>query len=154
GAELPGGQRIGAAELRGVASAGMLCSARELGLSDDAGGLLVLDADAPVGADLREYLSLDDSVLEINVTPNRGDCFSVIGIAREAAARSGAPVRRAVATETPAVHGDTFPVALGAGASCPRFAARIVRNVATGRRSPPWLRERLRRAGLRAIHPV
>ena len=153
GAELPGGQRIAAAELRGVASAGMLCSARELGLSDDAAGLLVLDADAPLGTDLRDYLRLDDHVLEINVTPNRGDCFSVIGIAREAAARGGAPVH-ASAEPVAAAHDQTFPVGLGAGASCPRFAARIVRNLPVGRRSPLWLRERLRRAGLRAIHPV
>jgi phenylalanyl-tRNA synthetase beta chain len=154
GAELPGGQRIAAAELRGIASAGMLCSARELGLSDDAAGLLVLEPDAPLGVDVREYLRLDDAVLEINVTPNRGDCFSVLGIAREAAARSGAAVRRAEPPAVPAAHGDAFDVELNAGARCPRFAARIVHNIAPNRRSPLWLRERLRRAGLRAIHPI
>jgi phenylalanyl-tRNA synthetase beta chain len=154
GAELPGGQRIAAAELRGIASAGMLCSARELGLSDDAAGLLVLEPDAPLGVDVREYLRLDDAVLEINVTPNRGDCFSVLCIAREAAARSGAAVRRAEPPAVPAAHGDAFAVELNAGARCPRFAARIVHNIAPNRRSPLWLRERLRRAGLRAIHPI
>ena len=87
GAKLPSGKAIGAAELRGVQSNGMLCSAKELGLADDVDGLLILDADAPKGASIAEHLRLDDAVLEINVTPNRGDCFSVIGIARELAAR-------------------------------------------------------------------
>src|SRR5262245_35793989 len=81
GAQLPGGKAIGAAELRGVKSNGMLCSGKELGLADDGGGLLLLDADAPKGKSLADYLRLDDAVLEVNVTPNRGDCFSVLGLA-------------------------------------------------------------------------
>ena len=126
----------------------MLCSAKELELADDVDGLLILDADAPKGASVAEYLRLDDAVLEINVTPNRGDCFSVIGIARELAARRSARLRaprdagRAAATIE-----DTFPISLGAGAGCPRFAGRVLRGLSRGARTPLWMRERLRRAG-------
>src|SRR5688500_18055705 len=94
GSKLPSGKAIGAAELRGVKSNGMLCSAKELELVDDVDGLLILDADAPKGAPAAEHLRLDDAVLEVNVTPNRGDCFSVVGIARELAARRDKALRR------------------------------------------------------------
>jgi phenylalanyl-tRNA synthetase beta chain len=154
GARLPNGKDIGAAELRGVKSHGMLCSAKELELVDDVNGLLLLDADAPVGAPLRDYLALDDRILEVNVTPNRGDCFSAIGIARELAARLEKPLRRSQAAPVPAAHDERFPVELRAGDRCPRFAGRVIRDIRTGGKSPLWLRERLRRAGLRAIHPV
>jgi phenylalanyl-tRNA synthetase beta chain len=154
GARLPTGKEIGAAELRGVKSNGMLCSAKELELVDDVDGLLLLDADAPVGAPLRDYLKLDDRILEINVTANRGDCFSVLGIARELAARLGKPLRPSRPRVASAALDDRFAVDLRAGDRCPRFAGRVVRDLRTGHRSPLWLRERLRRAGLRAIHPV
>src|SRR5690606_23643710 len=154
GTRLPGGQTIEAAEIRGVRSAGMLCSAKELGLADDASGLFVLDDDAPAGAALVRYLSLDDAVLDVNVTPNRGDCFSVRGIAREVAALRGARVPAGTVEPVAARGSDTFPVRLAAPAACPRFAGRVVRGVRTGLRSPIWMRERLRRAGVRAIHPV
>jgi phenylalanyl-tRNA synthetase beta chain len=154
GARLPGGKAIGAAELRGVKSSGMLCSAKELELVDDANGLLLLDADAPVGTPLRDYLRLDDSVFEVNVTPNRGDCFSVLGIARELAARLEAPLTKRAVSAAPVTSADRFPVRLEAGGLCPRFAGRVVRGIRTGLKSPLWMRERLRRAGLRAIHPV
>jgi phenylalanyl-tRNA synthetase beta chain len=154
GARLPGGKAIGAAELRGVKSNGMLCSAKELELPDDSAGLLLLDADAPVGTSLADYLHLDDSILEINVTPNRGDCFSLLGIARELAARRDLPLSRNDPKPAPTALSDRFPVELRSPDHCPRFAGRVVRNVPTGRKSPLWLRERLRRAGLRAIHPV
>ena len=154
GATLPGGKAIGAAELRGVLSNGMLCSARELELPDDVDGLLLLDADAPVGRPVAEHLKLDDAILEVNVTPNRGDCFSVLGIARELAARRNTPLAGRKPTAVSPTSNDLFPVALLAGEHCPRFAGRVLRGLRAGARSPFWLRERLRRAGVRAIHPV
>jgi phenylalanyl-tRNA synthetase beta chain len=154
GATLPGGKSIGAAELRGVQSNGMLCSGKELELPDDANGLLLLERDAPLGQPLADYLRLADAILEVNVTPNRGDCFSVLGIARELAARRGLPLARREPKPVRAGSKERFPVELLAGESCPRFAGRVVRGLRAGARSPLWLRERLRRAGLRAIHPV
>jgi phenylalanyl-tRNA synthetase beta chain len=154
GAILPSGTAIGAAELRGVQSNGMLCSAKELGVPDDTNGLLLLENDAPVGEPFAEYGRLDDAVLELNVTPNRGDCFSVLGIAREIAARRGIALNRPDPRPVPIELADRFPVELSAGAACPRFAGRIVRGLHPGIRSPLWLRERLRRTGVRAIHPV
>ncbi len=154
GAALPEGKRIGAAELRGVRSAGMLCSAKELGLGEEGAGLLVLDRDAVIGADLRQQLRLDDSVLDVNVTPNRGDCFSVLGIARELAARSAVPLRQPEPRAAKPAISELFAVELRAGEHCPRFVGRVVRGLRTGLKSPLWLRERLRRAGVRAIHPV
>src|SRR5690606_7371498 len=121
---------------------------------DDAAGLLVLDPDAPVGASLAEHLKLDDEILDIDITPNRGDCFSVIGIAREIGAKQGRDLHPPRLDSVRAVIEDAFPVELRAGTDCPRFAGRVVRDIPTGLKSPVWLRERLRRAGLRAIHPV
>jgi len=154
GTELPGGMKIRAAKIRGVRSEGMLCSARELGLSEDAAGLLILDADAPLGESLRRHLRLDDEALDIDLTPNRGDCFSVLGIAREIAARSGtAPLEESLDCVEPESDG-TFPVEISASEACPRFAGRVITGLSAQARSPDWLRERLRRAGLRPIHPV
>ena len=154
GATLPGGKAIGAAELRGVQSNGMLCSAKELELPDDVDGLLVLDADAPAGRPVAEHLKLDDAILEVNVTPNRGDCFSVLGIARELAARRDIALAGRTHEPTAPTSNDLYSVALLAGEHCPRFAGRVLRGIRGGAKSPFWLRERLRRAGLRAIHPV
>jgi phenylalanyl-tRNA synthetase beta chain len=154
GSKLPDGTVIVAAELRGVASNGMLCSARELELADDVEGILILDGDAPLGAPLREHLKLDDSILDIDITPNRGDCFSVIGIAREIAAKRNVRMRSPALAPVPASTDDELEVDLRAGSDCPRFAGRVVRGVRAGLQSPLWMRERLRRAGLRAIHPI
>jgi phenylalanyl-tRNA synthetase beta chain len=160
GATLPAGQSIGAAKLRGVESAGMLCSAKELGLAEASDGILELPDDAPLGTDLRRYLDLDDTILEINVTPNRGDAMSVLGIAREVAALCGKPLK-IPARHTPASHnvgsaqgGERFLVSLQPGAGAARLVAQAVRGLDNRRGSPMWLRERLRRAGLRAISPV
>jgi phenylalanyl-tRNA synthetase beta chain len=154
GTELPGGVKIKAEKIRGVRSEGMLCSARELGLSDDGAGLFVLDAGAKPGRDLREHLVLDDHVLDIDLTPNRGDCFSVLGIAREIAARRGrGPLDETQDCVEPATD-ETFDVELIDTPACPRFAGRVVSGLDNGARSPDWLRERLRRAGLRPIHPI
>jgi phenylalanyl-tRNA synthetase beta chain len=154
GATLPGGKKIGAAELRGVKSHGMLCSAKELTLVDDTNGLLLLDGDAPVGTSIVDYLRLDDASFEINVTANRGDCFSVLGIARELAAKRGKALTERVPAPASARIEDRLPVELNAGASCSRFAGRVVRGLSTGAKTPLWMRERLRRAGLRPIQPI
>jgi len=155
GAKLPSGKKIGAAELRGVQSNGMLCSAKELELVDDVDGLLILDAEAPKGAPVAEHLRLDDAVLEINVTANRGDCFSVIGIARELAAGRNQRLRRSAAgPAVPPAIADTLPITLGAPAACPRFAGRVVRGLSRAARTPLWMRERLRRAGVRPLRPI
>ncbi|MEJ0087998.1 MAG: phenylalanine--tRNA ligase subunit beta [Pseudomonadota bacterium] len=153
GAKLPGDKAITAAKLRGVDSAGMLCSAKELGIADTSEGILELPADAPVGQDLRAYLDLDDDILELNVTPNRGDAMSVLGIAREVAALTKTEVRLPAASVTEKI-ADRFPTKLTAPEGCSKFTSRTIRGIDNKRTSPAWLRERLRRAGLRAISPV
>jgi phenylalanyl-tRNA synthetase beta chain len=153
GAKLPG-MDIKAAKLRGVESFGMLCSAKELGLADASAGILELPADAPAGEPLREYLGLDDSVLEVSVTANRGDAMSIIGIAREVSALSGLALEGPKAAPAPATIKDTFPVALEAKQGCPKFVGRVIRGVNNRATSPVWLRERLRRCGVRSISPI
>jgi phenylalanyl-tRNA synthetase beta chain len=154
GATLPGNLTITAAKLRGIESVGMLASAKELGLGDAADGILELPADAPVGQSLRSYLQLDEAVLDLNVTPNRGDAMSVIGIAREVAALTGANLTAAAAGNAAPAHKDTFLVQLDAPAGCPRFAGCVVRGINNRAAVPMWMRERLRRVGLRSISPV
>ncbi len=161
GATLADGTRIKQARLRGVDSSGMLCSARELGWVDASEGIIELPPDAPLGADLRDYLDLDDSVLEVNVTPNRGDAMSVLGLAREVAAIAGVSLRAPDATAVVAgVSNDTneralpLTVSLQPGAGAARFLAMVLQGVDNARSSPLWLRERLRRVGLRSISPV
>ena len=153
GAKLPGDKVIIAAKLRGVDSAGMLCSAKELGIADTSEGILELPADAPIGQDLRAYLDLDDDILELNVTPNRGDAMSVLGIAREVAALTKTAVRLPAASVAEKIS-DKFPTKLTAPEGCSKFTSRVIRGIDNKRTSPAWLRERLRRAGLRAISPV
>jgi phenylalanyl-tRNA synthetase beta chain len=154
GAKLPGGMEIRKAKLRGVESHGMLCSARELGLAEDATGLMELPADLAVGLALSDALELDDTVLEINLTPNRGDCLSHLGVAREAAALTDAKLSGPELREVPARINDVFPVELVPGAGCARFAARVIRGVRPDAEAPLWMRERLRRAGLRPISAI
>jgi phenylalanyl-tRNA synthetase beta chain len=154
GTELPGGMKIRSAKIRGVTSEGMLCSAKELQISDDAAGLLVLDGGAPLGESLSDYLKLEDAILDIDLTPNRGDCFSVLGIAREIAARKGeAPLDESLDC-VEATSDRVFAVELSDTEACPRFAGRVLSGLARQAHSPDWLKERLRRAGLRPIHPV
>jgi phenylalanyl-tRNA synthetase beta chain len=162
GARLPGEVPIKAAQLRGVESQGMLCSARELGLGETSEGILELPADLPLGADLRATLDLDDAVLEVNVTANRGDALSVLGLAREVAALSGAALKTprlgitASAASSPrldpAMAG--LPLGLPAKGGAGRLVAGVMRGIDNSRSSPWWLRERLRRSGLRSISPV
>lgn len=154
GALLPGGVKIGRAKLRGVSSDGMLCSEKDLGLSEASDGLFELPNDAPLGQLIREHLQLDDAILDIDLTPNRGDCFSVLGIAREIAATQGLKLETLASSPVAAQSSDTLNVKLEANAGCPRFVGRIVRGISNTATSPVWLTERLRRAGLRPIHPV
>ncbi|MGI8561018.1 MAG: phenylalanine--tRNA ligase subunit beta [Luteimonas sp.] len=143
--------RIEAARLRGVESNGMLCSAKELGLDDDASGLMELAADAPVGVPLADYLGLPDASIELKLTPNRGDCFSVRGIAYDVAAACGGTVADAVATPMPALDDASLPIELHAGADAPRYVGRVIRNVDASVPTPAWMAERLRRSGTRPL---
>jgi phenylalanyl-tRNA synthetase beta chain len=151
GATLPGGVEIKTAKLRGVESFGMLCSARELGLSDAAAGLLDLPQDLVVGTDLTKALALDDRILEINLTPNRGDCMSVAGVAREVAAVGGKALHAPPMNPVAGRADDKFPVKIESGAACPKFVGRVIRGVRPNQVAPLWMRERLRRAGVRSI---
>jgi phenylalanyl-tRNA synthetase beta chain len=154
GAELPNRPAIAATSIRGIESEGMLCSAAELGFADGSDGILELPSDAPPGLSLRVQLDLDEPILELNITPNRGDAMSVLGIAREVAALS----RRAIAgpnlSPVAPGFGATIEVRLEWPVACPVFAARVLRNLDNRRSSPLWLRERLRRAGVRSISPI
>jgi phenylalanyl-tRNA synthetase beta chain len=154
GVKLPNGIKLKKSKIRGVVSNGMLCSAIELGLGDDSDGIIELPADAPAGTPLAEYLKLPDAVIDLDLTPNRGDCFSVLGIARDVAALTASEMKEPTVNPVPATIDDTHPVELGAPEGCPRFAGRVIRNIDLTARSPVWMTERLRRAGLRPIHPV
>ena len=151
GAKLPGGIEIKKAKLRGVESSGMLCSARELTLSEESSGLMDLPAELRTGEDITRALGLDDTILEINLTPNRGDCMSVAGVAREVGAVRRIPLHPPEIKSVDATIDDRFPVRIEAGQACPRFAGRVIRGVQPGAKSPGWMQERLRRAGVRPI---
>ncbi|WP_459614451.1 phenylalanine--tRNA ligase subunit beta [Bordetella sp. 2513F-2] len=151
GAELPGGMRIGVAKMRGVASSGMLCSARELGLSQDHGGLLALPDTLAPGTDLRKALDLDDTVFTLKLTPNRADCLSVLGVAREVAALTGAPLTLPAAEPVAATIDARLPVSIQAPDLCGRFAGRVIRGVNARAATPDWMKRRLERAGQRPI---
>jgi phenylalanyl-tRNA synthetase beta chain len=151
GAELPGGFQIKPVKMRGVESQGMLCSARELGLSEDHSGLLALAADAPVGSDVRELLQLDDTVFTLKLTPNLAHCMSVYGVARELAALSGAPLEQPAIRAVPPAIDDRLEVKLSAPDLCGRFSGRVIRGVNGKAPTPDWMRQRLERAGQRSI---
>lgn len=154
GAALPGGIAIKAAKLRGVDSQGMLCSAKELGVDPDASGLLELPADAPVGTKLADFLGLPDASFELKLTPNRADCFSVRGVAFDVAAALGAQVNALQIPEAAVTTQAGFPVELAAGADTPRFCGRVIEGLDPAAKSPLWMTERLKRAGLRPISPL
>jgi phenylalanyl-tRNA synthetase beta chain len=150
GAKLPNGTEIKKAKLRGVESFGMLCSARELTLSEDTAGLMNLPTDFATGQDVAAALSLDDTIFEVNPTPNRGDCMSVAGVAREVSAARATPLHPPVFGPVTAAIDDTFPVRIE-GAGCPKLAGRVIRGARPDATSPSWMQERLRRAGVRPI---
>lgn len=146
--------KIKRARLRGVESFGMLCSAKELGLSDDHSGLLELPADAPVGTDLRDYLSLDDATIEVDLTPNRADCLSIRGLARDVSASCEAEYTGREIPPVPAAISDEFTIRLESPIDCPRYAGRIIRGIDPNAKTPLWMTETLRRCGLRSISPT
>ncbi|HUR39662.1 MAG TPA: phenylalanine--tRNA ligase subunit beta [Verrucomicrobiae bacterium] len=154
GAKLPDGTEIRTAPLRGVESAGMLCSAKELALAEKSDGLLELDASAKVGTPIGAHLRLADATLALELTPNRGDCLSILGLSREISAVFGVPHRRPTIAATKVTSKRRYPVALESRADCARYAGRAIERIDPAARTPDWMRERLRRAGIRCIHPV
>ncbi|MDA1075255.1 MAG: phenylalanine--tRNA ligase subunit beta [Proteobacteria bacterium] len=154
GAVLPGDFKIKKAKLRGVESSGMLCSAAELGVSTDADGIIELPEDLPTGQTLVEALSLADVSVDLNLTPNRGDCLSMRGLAREVGVLSGKPVNATGGVVIPASIDTTFPVELADPQGCPRYVGRVVEGVDISRPSPLWMTEALRRSGLRSISAI
>lgn len=151
GAELPGGFKIKKSKLRGVLSMGMLCSARELGITEDHSGIWILPEDAPVGTDIREYAKLNDARIEVKLTPNRGDALSLIGIARDLHAVTGAPLTLPEMKPVAPTCDCRLPVRVEAPELCGRFASRIIRNINARAETPAWMKERLERAGQRSI---
>ena len=146
--------RIEQGLIRGVESNGMLCSARELKLSDDHAGLLALDADAAVGRDLREHPRLDDTIFALKLTPNLGHCLSVLGVARELAALTGAPLKKPVFASLAPTCDDRLRVSIEAPELCGRFSGRVVRGIDTRATTPAWMAERLARCGQRSVAPL
>ena len=154
GTRLPNGLKLRKSKIRGVVSHGMLCSAVELGLGTESDGIMELADEAPVGESLVSYLHLPDTVFDVDITPNRGDCFSVLGVARDVAALTGNPLLQPEMNTVAAASEISHPVERPEPAACPRFAHRVVSGIDPNATSPLWMTERLRRSGLRAIHPV
>ena len=154
GAVLPDNFKIKKAKLRGVASFGMLCSAAELGIGDDHSGIMELPDDAVSGQPLADVLHLDDVTVDLDLTPNRGDCLSLKGLAREVGVLNNLPVNYPQIDPIAPVIDDTFPVRLADPAGCPKYLGRVIRGVDLSRPTPFWMQERLRRCGLRSIDPV
>jgi phenylalanyl-tRNA synthetase beta chain len=154
GAVLPRGLTIRQAAMRGVESQGMLCSASELGLSDDASGLLLLDPDAPIGVDLRRVLDLDDAVLEVKLTPNRADCLSILGLAREVAAITGVSLKQPPSEPAPSHGSGHRGVRIEDPLACPRFCARVIEGIDANAPTPAWMRQRIERSGIRSISAI
>jgi phenylalanyl-tRNA synthetase beta chain len=154
GALLPNETKIVRTTIRGVESFGMLCSATELGLEEASQGLLVLDAKAKPGTPITKYLQLDDHQLEVELTPNRGDCLSIMGLARELAALTGARYTPMTLKPVAAKTRRRLAITLGAKNACARYAGRVIEGINPQAITPTWMKERLRRSGLRSIHPV
>ena len=151
GACLPGGLQIKVAKVRGIESRGMLCSAKELGISDDASGLLVLPTDAPIGKDIRSYLDLDDRALTLKLTPNRADCLSLLGIAREVAALTDSSAKYPEIVTAPVKSEKVRSVVLDAPDACPLYCGRVISNVDAKAPTPDWMKQRLERSDIRSI---
>lgn len=154
GAVLPGNFKIKKAKLRGVESFGMLCAEQELGMAENSDGLMELAADAPTGTDFRDYLQLDDNIIDVDLTPNRGDCLSLKGLAREVGVLEKADVAYPLIEPLEVTILDQPEVSIEAGEDCPRYAGRIIKNVNVQAATPLWMTEKLRRSGIRSIDPV
>ena len=154
GAKLPGNFKIKKAKLRGVPSFGMICSASELGLADSSDGIMPLPIDAPIGEDIRDYLKLNDQVIEVDLTPDRGDCLSLTGIAREVGVINRCTVTAPDIDPVAAVIDDGIQVEVKAAEACPRYACRVIRGINPAAETPLWMCERLRRSDIRSISPV
>ena len=154
GVRLPNGMKLRRSKIRGVVSNGMLCSAVELNLGDESDGIMELAQDAIPGQNFASHLGLPDAVFDLDLTPNRGDCFSVLGLARDVSALTGAELNDPTIAPVAADLDEIHAVRLEHPAGCPRFAGRVIRGIDPTARSPLWLTERLRRAGIRAIYPV
>jgi len=154
GAVLPGDFKIKKAKLRGVESFGMLCAESELGLAESSDGLMELVDDAPVGQCIRKFLALDDFSVEVDLTPNRSDCLSIAGLAREVGVLNKAPLTPpAINAVAPSID-DTFPIKVEDSESCPKYLGRVIRGVDLSKSTPLWMAEKLRRCGLRSIDPA
>jgi phenylalanyl-tRNA synthetase beta chain len=154
GAKLPNDIKIGEAKLRGEMSYGMLCSTVELGCAENSDGIWELPKDAPVGEDFRKYLHLDEHIFSFELTPNRGDCFSAQGLARELAAITGSDYKPQSITEVSASHDETLNINVLNPEWNPLYCGRIIKNIKPHTASPLWLKEKVRRIGLRSVHPV
>jgi len=154
GAVLPGDFKIKESKLRGELSFGMLCSEKELGLAATSEGLMELPADAPVGVDIRDYLTLNDNVLELGLTPNRADCLGVIGVAREVAVMNKLSAVEPTIDAVAAQHPETLPVIVEDSAACPVYLGRLIKGINQQAQTPLWMQERLRRSGIRSLSPV
>ena len=154
GALLPGDFKIKKAKLRGVESFGMLCAQDELGLGDEASGLWELPADAPVGTNLVEYLDLNDMIIEVDLTPNRGDCLSIRGLAREVGVLNKADVTVQDCSAVKATISDVVSVKLNVPKGCARYVGRVMRDLNLAQATPQWMKERLRRSGIRSLGPA
>ncbi len=154
GALLPGDFKIKKSRLRGEISLGMLCSEKELGLAVDADGLMELPDTAPVGRDIRDYLALNDAILELDLTPNRADCLSVEGVAREVAVLNRIDCALPESSDCEITHQQTMPVHIAAPQACPRYLGRLLKGIDSTAQTPVWMQERLRRSGLRSLGPL
>ncbi|MCU7883260.1 MAG: phenylalanine--tRNA ligase subunit beta [Candidatus Thiodiazotropha sp. (ex Lucinoma annulata)] len=154
GAVLPGSFKIKKAKLRGVQSLGMICSASELGLAESSEGIMPLPNDAPLGRDIREYLGLEDQAIDVDLTPDRGDCLGLAGIAREVGVINRCPVTPPSIQAVTAVIDDRIEVSLEADEACPRYLCRVIKGVDVNALTPLWMQERLRRSDIRSLGPV
>ena len=146
--------KVGKAKLRGIESFGILCSERELGISDNHEGLMELPLDAEAGLDVRDYLKLDDHIIDLDLTPNRSDCLSIAGLGRETGLLNGLDVNGPEINPVEPSIDDVFEVKLDAEAACPRFVGRIIRAIDITAKTPLWMKEKLRRSEIRSINPV
>jgi len=140
--------KIRKAKLRGVESFGMICSEEELGLAEQSSGIMVLTEGAVLGQDIREHLNLNDPLIEVDLTPNRGDCLSMTGVAREVGVLNNIPVKWPEKHQVPAQLDETFPIKLDAPEGCPRYLGRIIRNINQEAETPLWMQEKLRRSSI------